>query len=222
MTEHLRKRRTAIHAAVRLCIAVDVENYRRFDNPDAEHAQERFVQALRHARNQANISEEDVSVDRSGDGQFLVFRPGLDESSAIPAFVTGLSIAMRRTNDSSSSHLRLRLRVAMHRGLLKPGINGWVGHAATAVHRLLDSSPLRTALRCTPTATFALAVSDPLYRDVVAHNYPDLPSDSFQRKIINIRRKAFTEPAWIYLDGPTTSASRFDHLTSPPGHRHLR
>ncbi len=221
MTENHRKR-TAVHPAVRLCIAVDIEKYSRFGNLDAEHVQERFVHALRYARSRAGLSAEDVSVARSGDGQFLVLPPGLDESSAIPAFVTGLSIAMRRTNERSSSHFRLRLRVAMHRGLLKPGVNGWVGHAAIAVHRLLDSTSLRTALRCAPTATFALAVSDPLYRDVVAHDYPGLPSASFLRKVVNIRHKAFTEPAWIYLDEERAApANRYALLAPPQGHRHL-
>ncbi|MFI7675008.1 hypothetical protein [Actinophytocola sp. NPDC049390] len=207
---------------MRLCIAIDVEKYSRFGNPDAEHAQERFVHALRYARNRAGLSAADVSIDRSGDGQFLVLPPGLDESSAIPAFVTGLSVAMRRTNERSSRHFRLRLRVAMHRGLLKPGINGWVGHAAIAVHRLLDSTSLRTALRRTPTATFALAVSDSLYRDVVAHGYPGLASASFHRTVVNIRHKAFREPAWIYLDEePATPANRYALLAPSPRHRHL-
>lgn len=199
MTDHDRKRNFN-KPAVRLCVAVDIEKYSRFRNLEAERVQERFIRALRYARGRAGLTAADVDVQRSGDGQFLVLPPGLDESAVIPAFVAGLSTAMRHTNAGLTTYFRLRLRVAMYRGLLKPGVNGWVGHSAIAVHRLLDSTSLRTALTDTPTATFALAVSDALYRDVIVHDYPGLRSTSFRRKVVNVPKKTFTEQAWIYLN----------------------
>lgn len=199
MADKHRKTRTQL-PAVRLCIAADIENYSRFKNLEAERAQERFVHTLRYARDRAGLTAHDVDVERSGDGQFLVLPPGLDESVAIPALLAGLSTTLRHMNGDLTPHFRLRLRVAMHRGLLKPGTNGWVGHSAIAVHRLLDSTLLRTALRCASTATFALAVSDSLYRDVIAHDYPELPSESFRGKVVNLPKKGFSERAWIYVD----------------------
>ena len=190
----------AVGTAVRLCIAADIERYSRFTNLEAERAQERFVHVLRYARIQAGLTEDEVDAQHSGDGQFLVLPPGLDESTAIPAFVRALSLAMRQINADVNRHVRLRLRLAMHRGLLMPGANGWVGTAAIAVHRLLDSASLRAALADSPVATFGLAVGDSLYRDVIQHGYPGLTSTSFHRTVVNIPKKMFTEPAWIYLD----------------------
>lgn len=182
------------HAAVRLCVAADIERYSRFTNCAAARAQARFTEILRYA-----LGPSEAHVQQLGDGQFLVLPPGLDESVAIPAFLTGLSIALRRTNADLNTHARLRLRVAMHRGLLRPSPNGWVGNSVIAVHRLLDSPSLRAALAGAPAADFALAVGDTLYQDVIAHDYPGLPPEMFGETMISIPGKGFSEQAWIYI-----------------------
>jgi hypothetical protein len=188
-------------SAVRLCIAADIENYSRFNNLEAARVQERFTEVLRCARRQAGLPRYEVDVQQSGDGQFLVLPPGLDESSIIPDFVTGLSAALRESNVNLVTHLRLRLRVAMHRGLLKPGHNGWVGNSAIAVHRFLESTSIRSALAGRPGAGFGLIVSDTLYQDVIAHGYPGLMPTWFHRTVVNGRQRIFTEKAWVYLGG---------------------
>jgi len=192
------------HSAVRLCIAADIEHYSRFNNLEAARVQERFTEVLRCARRHAGLPRYEVDVQHSGDGQFLVLPPGLDESTVIPAFVTGLSTALRDANANLVTHLCLRLRVAMHRGLLKPGHNGWVGNSAIAVHRFLDSTSIRTALAGQPDAGFGLIVSDTLYQDVIAHGYPGLMPTLFRRTVVDNRQRGFTEQAWVYLAGCVT------------------
>ncbi len=182
--------------AVRLCLAADIERYSRFTNVEAARAQARFLEVLGQAQRHAGLTELDA--EHSGDGRFVVLPPGLDESVVIPNLVVGLSIALRHLNTDLNAHARLRLRVAMDRGLLAPDVNGWVGNAAITVHRLLDSAPLRTALAEEPAVDFALIVADTLYRDVIAHGYPGLPPELFQETTIDIPAKHFAEQAWIY------------------------
>jgi hypothetical protein len=191
-----------------LCIAADIERYRRFNNLEAARVQERFTKVLRSACGRAGLARTEIGVQQSGDGQFLVLSPGLDELVVIPGFVAGLSISLQQTNADLNSHARLRLRLAMHRGLLRPGPNGWIGNSAIAVHRLLDSTSLRTALVGAPTANFGLAVSDTLYQDVIVHGYPGLTPELFRRKVVSIPDKGFTERAWIYLEGDRGRGAR--------------
>ncbi|MFL6144377.1 MAG: hypothetical protein ACJ72N_21260 [Labedaea sp.] len=187
-------------AAVRLCLAVDIERYSRFTSTEAARAQARFVGILRFARACASIRDSDVAARDAGDAQFLVLASGLDESAVIPGLVTGLSEALRQTNADLTERARLRLRVAMHRGLLRPGANGWTGTAATAVHRLVDSAPVRAALIGEPAVDFALIVADALYRDVIAHGYPGLAPSWFQETVVDVPDKSFREPAWVYTE----------------------
>lgn len=185
--------------AVRLCMAVDVEAYSRFTNVEAVRVQERLIVMLRRVRAYAGIEEAEVGLQPSGDGQFAVLPSGIDESVVIPGLVAGLSFALRDANADLTARAQLRLRVALHRGLLGQAANGWVGNAAIAVHRLLDSAPLRVALRTRQQAEFALLVSDVLYRDVIAHGYQGLAPGLFQATGVDVPAKRFNEQAWLYL-----------------------
>lgn len=185
--------------AVRLCVAADVERFSRFSLPEAGRAQRRFIDAMAAARANAYLDETGVALQESGDGQFAVLPPGLDESTVLPQFVDGLRVALRETNADLNEHARLRLRVALHRGHMLPAANGWVGNATIAVHRLLDSEVLRRTLADTPGADFALIVSDLLYRDTIRHRFGTLDPDQFMEVDAAVPAKRFAERAWVHV-----------------------
>ncbi|HET6503221.1 MAG TPA: hypothetical protein VFG87_20935 [Amycolatopsis sp.] len=182
--------------AVRLCIAADMQRYSRFRTPEAARAQQRFVAVLARARRYAGIGDGGVDLQQSGDGEFAVLPAGVDESVVIPRFVAGLRGALEETNSDLSERARVRIRIALHRGHVAPGPNGWVGAATIAVHRLLDSDAVRTALAGREEADFALIVPDFLYRDVIADH---LPTAGFTAVEVTLPAKGFTEQAWIHL-----------------------
>lgn len=188
-----------VQPAVRLCVAVDTEQYSRFAVPEAARAQQRFVRLLATARRRAGIDEADVHLQQSGDGQFMVLPVGVDESVVIPALVEGFRAGLAEVNHDLSEHARLRLRVAMHRGHVAPGSNGWLGNSVIAVHRMLDSEVLRQALAAQPSCDFALLVSDVLYRDVIADGYGPLTPERYSAVTAVVPAKRFAEPAWLYL-----------------------
>ena len=186
-------------AAVRLCMATDVASYSRRSNDLAERTQSWLVQVLSDARRAAGLDETAIALQPQGDGQFAVLPVGIDESVVIPRLVGGLAEALSRTNRLLSAAERVRLRVALHRGLMKPADSGWVGTAAIAVHRILDSPPLRAALRDNPHADYVLGVPDLLYRDVIQHSVePPLP-DQFEEATVELPEKQFVEHAWIHV-----------------------
>lgn len=185
-------------AAVRLCLAADIEHYSRFRNPEAMRAQERFVDLFRRVRAYAGIEDATIDTESAGDSQFAILSAGTDEATVIPKLIEGLSVALREVNTDLSEHARLRIRVALHRGLTSPGVNGWVGTPVIGVHRLLDSVPARTALARARRADYVLVVAEPVYRDVIQHGYGGLDPDDFEAADVEIPEKGFAEHAFLY------------------------
>ncbi|WP_018686593.1 hypothetical protein [Actinokineospora enzanensis] len=186
-------------AAVRLCYAADIEKFRRFEGAAAQRAQTRFFDVLAAARRRTGVSDHDVELQHAGDGQFAVLPSGVDESTVVPAFIEGLRSALRETNADLNEHARLRLRVALHRGHVAPGDGGASGEIPVAVHRLLDSRELRTALADGTDSDLALIVPDVLYQEIVRHRYGNLDPDGFTATQATLPDKDFTAHAWIHL-----------------------
>lgn len=183
---------------VRLCIAADIERYSRFRGIEALQAQDRFLKVMRSARAHAGIDESAVAADGEGDSQFAVLPAEIDESEVVPALVEGFGNALREVNVGRDEHSRLRLRLALDRGLLVRGSNGWVGTSTIAVHRLLDSPPLRDALKVDPVTDYALMASRTLYEDVISHGYGGLTPDEFTGVEIDLPQKGFSSRAWLF------------------------
>jgi hypothetical protein len=184
-------------AAVRLCLAADVVGYSRRRNAATEELQHDLVEVLARARREAGIDDSAVHPQPQGDGQFTVLPVGIDESVVIPRMIAAIGSGLTARDARRSAEDRMRLRVALHRGLVKETVNGWVGSAAIAVHRILDSPPLRAAINENPQAPYVLGLPDVLYRDVIVHAVePPRPAD-FRPMIVELPEKDFVEQAWL-------------------------
>ncbi|GLW29042.1 hypothetical protein [Actinoplanes regularis] len=184
-------------AAVRLCLAADVVGYSRRRGPGTEELQRDLVEVLARARRAAGIADSAVRPQPQGDGQFTVLPVGIDESVVMPRMIGALRAGLLDRDRGRAPDERMRLRVALHRGLVKEAANGWVGTAAIAVHRILDSPPLRAAITENPEAPYVLGLPDVLYQDVIAHAVePPLAAD-FQPMTVRLPEKDFTERGWL-------------------------
>jgi hypothetical protein len=192
--------------AVRLCVAADVVSYSRRTNLETEILQRDLVEVLGRARRAAGIADRTVRPQPQGDGQFTVLPVGIDESKVIPDLLHELGARLVERDSGMPDERRMRLRVALHRGLIKEGDNGWVGTSAIAVHRILDSSPLRTAIQENPAACYVLGVPDVLYRDVIEHAVEPPRAGDFRSMTVDLPAKNFVERGWVYV-GPGVSSS---------------
>jgi len=197
-TEPLTPAAVADGYAVRLCMAADVSGYSRRGNAETERIQTEIVELMSRARRAAGIADGAVNPQPQGDGQFTVMPVGIDESTVIPTLLRELDVALRELNQSDSP---MRLRVALHRGLIKEGRNGWIGAAPIAVHRILESPPLREALREHAGADFVLGVPDVLFRDAIVHFVEPPRSDDFTPMLISMPEKDFVEHGWLHVPG---------------------
>jgi hypothetical protein len=190
-------------AAVRLCVAADVVSYSRRSNLETEILQRDLVEVLGRARRAAGIVDRLVRPQAQGDGQFTVLPTGIDESKVIPDLLHELGARLVERDTGVPADERMRLRVALHRGLVKEGDNGWVGSSAIAVHRILDSAPLRAAVKDNPAACYVLGLPDVLYRDVIEHAVEPPRAGDFHEMIVDLPEKQFVERGWLYV-GPGT------------------
>lgn len=190
-----------VGAAVRLCMAADVSGYSRRINAETERIQSELVDLLSRARRAAGIADPAVRPQPQGDGQFTVLPVGIDESKVIPLMLAELGAGLRELNAAETAD-PLRMRVALHRGLIKEGRNGWIGAAPIAVHRILDSPPLRDALSAHRAADFVLGVPDVLYRDVFVHAVLPPRQDQFTEMTVELPEKGFIEHCWLHVGEP--------------------
>ncbi|MEV6866405.1 hypothetical protein AB0M44_36115 [Streptosporangium subroseum] len=188
--------------AVRLCVATDIEKYSRFTDLAASRAQERLVTVLKAARRRAGVDEAGVDLQEQGDGQFVILPPGIAEDQVIPDLVRALRMELHEVNADLNADAVLRLRVAICRGNVRRGANGYVGRTAIAVHRLLDAPPVRAALADEAAATMVLAVSDSVFVDVIAQGHGDLDPAEFRPVTAKLPEKGFEETAWILVPRP--------------------
>jgi hypothetical protein len=186
-------------AVRRICLAVDVEGYSRRLMADQYDLQNRLLFTMSQGCIAAGVKPGRCDRQNSGDGQILIFPPGIDEKAVLPNLVLGLLTALHRVNDPVGPGGRVRLRISLGEGAVQTAATGFVSKALEAVCRLLDSDRLRRALAGSPAAEAAVVVTDALYRDIVAQGYGGLPAAGFQRVRVSIPKKKFSADAWIQV-----------------------
>jgi hypothetical protein len=101
--------------------------------------------------------------------------------------------------------LRLRLRVALHAGLVddEHPVTAGISAATNDVSRLLDCEPLRAALRDSdPNVTFVAAVvSAEAFDMFVRGGHTGLPPSRFTQ--VRAKVKQFDRPAFLYVPTPS-------------------
>ncbi|MFG2041459.1 hypothetical protein [Dactylosporangium sp. NPDC048998] len=186
----------------RILVAVDVERYSRRENLQQYHIQHDFRGALADACDRLGLRRGDWLTQASGDGELAVLPAGTSEPRVVARLAATLDTLLRERNRDLAAELRLRLRVAVHVGLVHvDGANGFPGSAAVTVCRLVDAAPLKLALAAFPAAGTALIVSEQVYDDVVAQRYEDLRPEGYTRIRVELPDKDFDAAAWITVPG---------------------
>lgn len=117
--------------------------------------------------------------------------------------------------------LKLRLRVALHAGLVddEHPVTAGISTATNDVSRLLDCEPLRAALRDSePEVTLAaVIVSTEVFEMFVRAGRTGLQPSQFAE--VRAKVKQFDRPAFLYVPKPSRRDDPDDGSTPPPGSR---
>ncbi|GAA2088765.1 hypothetical protein GCM10009780_31020 [Actinomadura alba] len=152
----------------------------------------------------------------TGDGILAVL-----PSDAMPTLVHPFADHLQEALAESAPRLRarglrLRLRVALHAGLVddEHPVTAGISTATVDVNRLLDCEPLRAALRDSdPDVTFTAAlVSAETFEMFVRAGYTGLHPNRFTE--VRAKVKQFDRPAFLYV--PTPSQRERPDGAAPP------
>lgn len=201
----------------RVCVYYDVENSTSRDNLSQFDAQSRLEDVIQGACAAASLVDGTYDLQRQGDGglALLPTGAGIDEPRMIVTFLDALRIGLADSNRRLASDQRMRLRVALHEGVVHTSPHGYVGDAITEGKRLCDAAPVRQALTDNAAADLVVVAADWLYQDVLRHGYHGMPRDAFVRHPVRV--KLFSGHAWIYVPGGAVAppANAADSVADP-------
>ncbi|MDG4788154.1 hypothetical protein O7626_19805 [Micromonospora sp. WMMD1102] len=205
------------HPERRLLISVDMERYSRRGNLQQYEAQQAFQQLLHEAATAVGLDRVSWKTQQAGDGELAILPGDTREPQVIGRLVPDLNRRLRHYNSSRLPEARVRLRVALHQGLVHlDGANGFPGRAVNEVCRLCDARQLKRALVLFPDAGVALIVSSAIYQEVVAEYPEELRPERFQRVEVHHPDKGFREPAWICVVDEDLSTVSAEALAAEP------
>ncbi|MEU8819075.1 hypothetical protein [Actinoplanes sp. NPDC048796] len=194
----------------RVLVAADMESYSKRNNVLQHRAQVAFRRIMDDATTEVGLDRVDWLIQQGGDGELAVLPAGTSERTVAAKLAPVADRLLREHNQGLEPEARVRLRLAVHQGLVHlDGANGFPSDAVVHVCRLVDSPQLKRALRDFPGANVALVVSDSLYREVIEH-YRDLRPEHFVHTRAEIADKGFSAAAWIYVPGENAASA------SPP------
>ena len=137
----------------------------------------------------------------TGDGFQLVAPSGLLKARLLFPLLPELSARICTHNQQARPDTQLRVRVALHAGEIRIDPKGAVSGAPfEPLARLLDSAPLRQAVRTAPSGTPVTAVlSQHYYEETVVHGYEGLQADAFTAADVQV--KEYAARAWLWYPG---------------------
>lgn len=184
----------------KLCVAYDVEHYSQRGTRREYATQQRLSDVLAFAFSEAGLTAEDYELQEQGDGGLALLPTGgtVDEPRLLVSLLSALRTGLIELNEDLVEEARVRLRVALHEGVVHSAPHGYVGPAVIEVCRLRDAAPVRNAL-ADSDAVLVAVVADGLYRDVLSQGYHGLPGAAFAP--VDVQVKTFSARAWIYLPG---------------------
>ncbi|SER23070.1 hypothetical protein SAMN05216188_10963 [Lentzea xinjiangensis] len=197
----------------RTFLVVDVEKSSDRGNEELALLRRQLYSMLNKAMSAAELMGGKAAVEDRGDG-FLV----VADASVLDVLVSltdTLVDELTRYNATVVPTDWLRLRIAVHSGLVHRDFRGWSGEELTRTFRICDAPEAKLTLEAAQRGQAVVIVSDHVYETVVKHRYRGLPRDSF-REI----RSGF---AWARVPGyssppvPQPPAEPGPPPSSPPG-----
>lgn len=199
----------------RTLVAVDVERYSQRENLRQYDIQRVFQSVLAQACDRLGLRRGEWLTQPSGDGELAILPAGSSEPRVVAHLAGTVDALLRERNRDLAADARVRMRIAVHVGLVHlDGANGYPGSAAVTVCRLVDSAPLKRALAAFPAAGAALIVSEQVYDDVVAQRYEGLRPERYVPVRVELPDKDFDAGAWITV--PDEAAADVQRAVGAP------
>lgn len=197
----------------RLLVTADATAYGRADDLQQKLMQTALPAVLEEAAARAKLHRVDWQRQSTGDGELALLPASEEEPRVVDDYVYHLHGALRAYNRDLRPEARLRLRMAVHHGVVVPASPGFAGQGVVVVSRLLDSRPVRAALEVSD-ADLAVIVSDEVFSATIAQRYTTVPVEAFRRVLVE--HKEFRGDAWLHVPGRDVHALHLGQPDDPP------
>ncbi|MEU5691339.1 hypothetical protein [Actinosynnema sp. NPDC020468] len=180
-----------------LLVCCDLRSYGSADDQLQRELQELLVRSLDRAGASAGLDRTQWTRQAKGDEEWAVLPPHTPERVVVDDYVRALDAELSSVNQWRVPEAKVRMRVAMHHGMVMDGANGFPGKDSVLVSRLLNSKPAHQALEQVPSADLVLVLSEFLYDSLVEPGHTTLRAKSFRR--VEVAEKTFTGHGWMWI-----------------------
>ena len=189
----------------RSIVAVDLEGSTQRTDLVKGELRRVMYDLLAHSLEAVAIAGDRVErlIDR-GDGVLVLIRPHDDvpKTVLLDRLIPLLAIRLAEYNARAvQPTLRIRLRVVVHAGDVHDDGRGFYGEAIDVAIRLLDSQPVKKALK-QAVGPLVLVVSEEIYSGIVRHGY--VPADSYV-PLVRVSVGGRRLRGWVHI--PVAAAS---------------
>jgi hypothetical protein len=161
----------------RSIVAVDLEGSTRRPNPVKGELRRAMYDLLNEALHAAGITARHLERPTDlGDGVMMLIRPHDDvpKTVLLGLLIPKLTDLLIRHNAAADRpELRMRMRAVVHAGEVHEDERGFYGDDIDVAVRLLDSRPVKRALREKPASPLVLVVSEEFFSAIVGQGYVD-------------------------------------------------
>ncbi|MGC7095175.1 ATP-binding protein [Amycolatopsis lurida] len=164
----MERRTRAVHRTI---VIVDVEAFtdQRRTTPHQLAVREALYSALSHGFDVAGAPWSECHHEDRGDGVFVLAPAHIPKAPFIEILPNALVTRLTQHNAARPAEQRIRLRMALHAGEIVYDDHGATAESVNLTFRLLEASPLRTAL-ARSEGVLAVIVSKWFFDEVVRHS----------------------------------------------------
>jgi class 3 adenylate cyclase len=195
-------------------IVVDVVGFSQRDDRFQSIIRKALRNILQEAFDEARVPPEHVVTEDRGDGKLMLVSADVSAYQLIDPLVSQLIVGLRHHNLASSTQVQIRLRMALHQGMVQRDVDGWVGSDLNTAFRLADCASLRTAVQDFPEMPLVLIVSDSIYQGIVRHGHGAIEPSNYHQ--VAVENKETATIGWIYASERSSSG----WMASEPPTRH--
>ncbi|WIM96386.1 hypothetical protein ACTOB_008578 [Actinoplanes oblitus] len=176
---------------------MDARGYGAADGRRQIAIQRGLVDLLDDSAEAAGLRRSAWERQKAGDGEFAVLPADEPESVLIDGFVRALADRVADYNEDRRDEARMRLRLAIHNGIVEPAANGYAGAGAVVVGRLCDAAPAKALQDALPEAGLVVILSNRVFLDTVAQGHTALRPTRFRK--VRVRVKEYQDDAWLHV-----------------------
>jgi hypothetical protein len=161
--------------------------------------QQGLVDLMTASAQAAGLRRDEWDCQKAGDGELAILPPDEPENVLIDDFCRILAENVADYNEDRVDGARLRLRLAIHNGIVEPAANGYAGAGVVVVSRLVSADVARAVQDTLPQAGLVVILSNRVFVDTVAQGHTAIRPARFRKVAVEV--KEFREDAWLHVPG---------------------